>query len=168
MDSTRARLEVMTGEQFARDLRARPTSGTCAVTGAAKLSDVDGDGEILFTQDTGGNSWERIPVKMIESVEQMGQIVVRGEQCRHVRLTLKAPPASEEVGVLTRLLSQRNGATAQAGGESQRAGDGVLPLRVILFNGGTLPLSLILHENGGTLPLWAGDGMIIMGWRVGN
>jgi hypothetical protein len=141
----------------------------CAVTDAAKKSDADSGGEILFTQDLRSNSWEKIPVKTIESVEQLGLVNVGGEICRHVRLNLKTPPRSEEAGVLARLLSQRASVAAQGGGAVQLGNDGVLPPRIVLpNNGGTLPLSGILGGNGGTLPLRIGDGLVILGGRVGN
>ncbi|QDV33876.1 hypothetical protein [Tautonia plasticadhaerens] len=172
---------LLSGEKLAQALQQDSSSGLCTVVGAAKRSDDAYSGEILFNQDPMGGSWTKVPVEMIESAEILGRVSVSGEVCQYVRLHLRTP-AGPEAAVLSRMLGQRGFAAASGGGTTPlenggtlpllRAGDGVLPLRLVdgaaLFPG-IDPLAGTGWGNGLVPVGWrVGNVFLVMGWRVGN
>ena len=177
MTTIGTRSTVLSGEEFLSELQQNVATNLFAVVGAARKSDADGAGEMLFTQDGTGHRWVKIPLTMIDSVEILGRTIIRNEICILARVFLKKPE-HPEAGVLAELLEQHGAARAEGtamfgGGGSLplRPSDGTLPLR----GDGTLPL-----RGDGTLPLeltdliltlmgWRfGTGLVPFGWRFGN
>ena len=177
MTTIGTRRASLSGEDFLSELQQDVATNLFAVVGAARKSDADGAGEMLFTQDGTGRHWAKIPLAMIDSVEILGRTIIRNEICILARVFLKKPE-HPEAGVLAELLEQQGVANAEGttlvargGTLPLRPSDGTLPLR----NDGTLPL-----RNDGTLPLNLSDliltligsrlgtGFVPFGWRFGN
>ena len=103
---------IVTGDELLRDLRQGLTPDRCALVGAVKQSGDGQSGDVLFTRDFRGSLWVQIPVTLVERVEILGQVRVGSENCRHVRLHLRANNGHEAT-VLARILGQLESAAGR-------------------------------------------------------